>query len=169
MSELSVSRNIHTISLLVVNKPGVLVRIALAFARRGYNIDSLVVSPTVNPRFSRMTITAQGNPQTLEQIIKVSNKIIDVIHASEHTDRDAVHSELALFKVKNSSTNKAIISRLIKRFKAWILDETADALIIEQVGTTDQLDELEALLKKYTIFEMVRTGKVVMVKGHQET
>ena len=75
---------LHTISVLVANKPGVLVRIALVFARRGYNIDSLVVSPTVNPKFSRMTITAKGDLETLEQIIKNVNKLIDVIHCGEH-------------------------------------------------------------------------------------
>lgn len=162
-------RNIHTISLLVANKPGVLVRIALVFARRGYNIDSLVVSPSVNPRFSRMTITAKGDPQTLEQIIKVANKLVDVIHASEHSDTEMVHSELALFKVKNTPTNKAILSKVIKKYKARIIDETNKTLIIEQIGTTSELDELEAFLKKYQIIEIVRTGKVAMAKGHEET
>ena len=75
---------LHTISVLVANKPGVLVRIALVFARRGYNINSLVVSPTINPKFSRMTITAKGDLETLEQIIKNVNKLVDVIHCEEH-------------------------------------------------------------------------------------
>jgi len=74
----------HTISVLVANKPGVLVRIALVFARRGYNIDSLVVSPTVNPKYSRMTLTARGSLETLDQIIKNAGKLVDVIHCGEH-------------------------------------------------------------------------------------
>ena len=78
--------NIHTISLFVANKPGVLIRCAQVFARRGFNIDSLVVSPAVNPKFSRMTITAQGDPDTLEQIIKQSAKLIDVVHAGRPRD-----------------------------------------------------------------------------------
>ena len=161
--------NTHTISLLVANKPGVLVRIALVFARRGYNIDSLVVSPSFNARFSRMTITAQGDPETLEQIIKVANKLVDVIHAGEHTKVDAVHSELAMIKMKVTPASKPIITKLTKKYHAHIIDESEKYMIIEQTGTTDQLDEFEAVLKKYHILEMVRTGKVVMAKGHEET
>lgn len=162
-------KNIHTISLLVANKPGVLVRIALVFARRGYNIDSLVVSSSFNPKFSRMTITTQGDPQTLEQIIKQSSKLIDVVHVSEHTGIDAVHSELALVKIKATGANKSVILNLAKKHHARLLDETKDILIIEQTGTTEELDEFESALKKYHLIEMVRTGKVVMARGHDET
>ena len=162
-------RNIHTISMLVANKPGVLVRIAHVFARRGYNIDSLVVSPAYNPRYSRMTTTAQGDPETLEQIIKQVNKLVDVIHAAEHTGEDSVHIELALVKVKFTATTKSIFSKLAKKFHARVIDETADTLIIEQAGTTEKLDEMEALMKKYSVVEMVRTGKIVMAKVVSET
>ncbi len=159
----------HTISMLVANKPGVLVRIAMAFSRRGFNIDSLVVSPSANEKFSRMTITAQGDPETLEQIIRQANKIIDVIHAWEHNDKEAVHSELALLKLRKKGMTKPALTKLIKGFRACILDDSEDAFIIEQVGETPELDKLEAVLKKYGIVEMVRTGKVIMVKGHQKT
>lgn len=161
--------DIHTISMTVANKPGVLVRIALGFARRGYNIDSLVVSPSVNPKFSRMTITAQGDPEILEQIIKQTNKLVDVIHVSEHTGKDAVDSELALFKVKITAASKPAILKFAKKFHARILDDSDNTLIIEQVGATEELDEFEQILKNYGIIEMVRTGKVVMAKGQQET
>lgn len=162
-------KNIHTISMLVANKPGVLVRIALVFARRGYNIDALVVSPAFNPRFSRMTITAKGDPETLEQIIKQVNKLIDVIHAGEHTDEDAAHAEMALIKVKVTPATKSALSKLAKRFCAHIIDETANTLIMEQTGTTARLDEFESFLKKYGIIEMVRTGKMVMARGREAT
>ncbi|MCK5581580.1 MAG: acetolactate synthase small subunit [Candidatus Omnitrophica bacterium] len=169
MAQKDNKKNIHTISMLVANKPGVLVRIAMVFARRGYNIDSLVVSPSHTPRFSRMTITAQGNPETLEQIIKQANKLVDVIHASEHSEMDAVHSELALIKVKYTKTTKPIIAKLAKRFHARLLDDSDNLFIFEQAGSTEKLDEFEVLLKKYSVIEMVRTGKVVMVKGHEKT
>ena len=162
-------KDIHTISMLVANKPGVLVRIAHVFARRGYNIDSLVVSPSFNPLFSRMTITATGDPVILDQIINQVNKLIDVIHAYEHTGQDTVHSELALFKVKFTSTNKPIIQKLIKRYQSRVLDDSDNVLVIEQTGETQQLDELEEHLKRYGIIELVRTGKVVMAKGTEET
>jgi len=162
-------KDIHTISFLVANKPGVLVRVALVFARRGYNIDSLVVSPSSNPRFSRMTITAKGDPDTLEQIIKQANKLIDVIHVSEHTGIDAIHRELALYKVKLTPTNKAILTKLIKKFQAHAVEEDDDYLIIQQTATTSELDEFEAILKKYGIIEMVRSGKLVIAKGKEAT
>src|SRR6185295_19898434 len=92
--------NQHSISLLVNNKPGVLIRIALVFSRRGYNIDSLVVSPTHNGKFARMNIVASGEPKTLVQIIHQLNKLIDVIHAKDHTGETVVEKELALIKVR---------------------------------------------------------------------
>jgi len=167
MSELL--KNTHTISILVANKPGVLVRVAMVFARRGYNIDALVVSPAVNERFSRMTITAEGDPGTLDQIIKQVAKLVDVVHAGEHTDADAVHSELALFKIKNTKVNKPIIAKLVKKFKARLFDETEKTAVIEYAGISTQVDEFESLLKKYGIIEMVRSGKLVMAKGTEAT
>lgn len=169
MTQTPSRKNIHTISLLVANKPGVLVRIALVFARRGYNIDSLVVSPAFDERFSRMTLSAQGDPQTLEQIIKQANKLVDVIHAEEHTDEEAVHAELALIKIKHTPASKAIITKLAKKYHAQILDDSDKAMVLQKTGTTEELDEMDALLKKYGIIEMVRTGKIVMAKGHEET
>lgn len=162
-------KNVHTISMLVANKPGVLVRIAHVFARRAYNIDSLVVSPSFDPRYSRMTVTALGDPVTLDQIIKQVNKLIDVIHAGEHTGEDAVDTELALLKVKIKSAERNAVKRLVKSFRSRIIDDTNNVLIIEQMGSTEELDELEAHLKKFHLIEMVRTGKICMAKGLSET
>ena len=95
------SAPLHTISLLVRNKPGVLVRVALVFARRGYNIESLVVSGDVtNGQFSRMTITCSGDPETLEQIIKQLTKLIDVVHALDHTGAAVIETEIALVQAR---------------------------------------------------------------------
>jgi len=162
-------KNTHTISMLVANKPGVLVRIALVFARRGYNIDSLVVSPSFDQRFSRMTVTAQGDPEILEQIIKQVNKLVDVVHASEHTGVDAKDMELAMVKVKIANVDRAAVAKIVKSYHAQIIDDTNNALIIAQMGTSDKLDALEQQLKKYRVVEMVRTGKVCMAKGLSET
>lgn len=161
--------NIHTISILVANKPGVLVRCAQVFARRGFNIDALVVSPSVNPKYSRMTITAQGEPQTLDQIIKQTAKLIDVIHVCEHTVLDALAREYALIKIKCSSSQKTTLSKKLKKFSARFSDEQDGFLIIEASGTTETLDQLEQLLEDYGIIEMVRSGKLVMTKGKEST
>ncbi len=159
----------HIVSLLVANKPGVLVRIALVFARRGFNIDSLVVSATSNPKFSRMTITAKGDLYTLDQIIKQSGKLVDVIHVSEHTGIDALHRELALVKIKKTASAKAQLSKIMKKFHAHMVDESNGALIVAQSGTTEEVDQFEALLKKFGIIEMVRSGKLVMALGKEPT
>jgi acetolactate synthase I/III small subunit len=168
---------VHTISLLVSNKPGVLALVAAVFSRRGYNIESLVVSPSFDPRFSRMTITAKGDPVTLDQIIKQTAKLIDVIHVSEHKEEDTVHRELALFKVKNIAANRPVIAKLAKRHNGEIIytDEkptkgsSCGTIVVQQIGTTEQLDALEVLLRKYNIIEMVRSGKIAVAKGIQET
>lgn len=160
--------NLHTISVLVANKPGVLVRCAQVFARRGFNIDSLVVSATVNPKYSRMTITAQGDRGTLEQIIKQSSKLVDVIYCSEHTGQDSVTREYALVKVQSSKANKAKLLKIIKN-RAHVINETGGALIIGQSGTTEELNYLESQLKDFGIIEMVRSGKLVMAVGKEPT
>ena len=162
-------KNIHTISILVANKPGVLVRCALVFARRGFNIDSLVVSPSVNPKYSRMTITAQGDLQTLDQIIKQTNKLVDVIHCGEHTGVDSIDRELSLFKIKYSPSQKASLSTLIRKNKARVLNESQGTVILEKSGTTAELNSFEEGLKKFGIIEMVRSGKLVMAKGREAT
>lgn len=155
--------------MLVANKPGVLVRCAQVFARRAFNIDALVVSPSVNPKFSRMTITASGNPETLDQIIKQTAKLIDVIHCGEHTRTDAIDREYMMIKVKCAgASQKAAIQKVIK-YRAHIIDQTAGAVILGQVGTTEELDSLEEELKKFGIIEMVRSGKLVMAKGKEPT
>jgi acetolactate synthase-1/3 small subunit len=159
---------LHTISVLVANKPGVLVRIALVFARRGYNINSLVVSPTVNPRFSRMTLTAIGDLETLEQIIKNVNKLVDVIHCEEHP-ANTVEKELALLKTKASPVIKAFVAKNSRKFRVRIDDASEGCYIIEQTGTTAQLDEFEALIKKFGILEMIRTGKILLTRGKEST
>lgn len=166
---MSNKNNTHTVSLLVANKPGVLIRCAQIFARRGYNIDALVVSPAVNEKYARMTITAQGDPETLDQIIKQSAKLIDVVHADEHTSLDAVSREYSLFKIKcETDAERNEIESFIAG-KAHLEDSSEGYLIIGQSGTTEELDTMEEGFKKFGIMEMVRSGKLVIAKGSEET
>jgi acetolactate synthase-1/3 small subunit len=161
--------NVHTISILVANKPGVLVRCAQIFARRGFNIDALVVSPAVNPKFSRMTITAQGDPATLDQIIKQTAKLVDVLHCSEHSGLDAVDYELDLVKLRVSPQSRPVVEKLAKKYGAKIIDQTDKIIILALSGATGTLDEFESFMKKYGILEAVRSGKLVMARGSEET
>ena len=159
----------HTISLLVNNKPGVLIRISLVFARRGYNIDSLVVSPAHNKDFSRMSITARGERKILEQIIKQLNKLVDIIHANDHTADVVIERELALIKVKFPPNLRTEILQIAEHFKCQTVDLSDSTLIIESTGSSEKLDALHAMLTKYNVTEMVRTGKLIMARGAANT
>lgn len=160
-----IKSNTHTISLLVANKPGVLLRISLIFSRRGFNIESLVVSPTLDGQYSRMTITAKGSPAVLEQIIKQAEKLIDVVQANEHKDsREVVEKELALIKVK-AEDKRAELLQVIQHFKALTTNIEPDSLIIQVTGSTEKLDAFIVFLQDYGILEIVRTGKIVMKRG----
>ena len=162
-------QNSHSISLLVNNKPGVLIRIALVFARRGYNLDSVVVSPAHDQHFSRMSITASGDIKTLEQIIKQLNKLVDVLHATDHTADITVEKELVLIKVKFSIGKRTEILQISEHFKCQTVDISEQTLMIQATGNTDKIDALHAMLSKYGILEMVRTGKIIMARGAAHT
>jgi acetolactate synthase-1/3 small subunit len=162
-------KDTHTLSILVANKPGVLVRVAHVFARRGYNIDSLVVSATHNPKYSRMTITSKGDPAILEQIIKQVNKLIDVIHASEHDTTTSVDMEMALLKARTTASTRTIVQKYMKEYQAKLLADEDGVLIIAQMGTTDELNAFEGIMSKYGLIEMIRSGKLLMTKGKEAT
>ncbi len=159
----------HSISLLVANRPGALVRIALVFSRRGYNIDSLVVSPTLDPEFSRMNIVARGNPEILMQIIKQLEKLVDVVQAKDHTDMNVVEKELALIKVRCKPEQRTEVLQLCDHFKAITVDMTENSMIIQITGNTDKIDAMRSLCTKFEIVEYIRTGKVIMLRGEDRT
>lgn len=157
---------LHTIAVLVRNQPGVLVRVSLVFARRGYNIESLVVSPEVtDTAFSRMTVTCRGDVETLEQIIKQLTKLIDVVHAIDHTGQSVVETEIALVKVKATVSERTEILQVSEHYKAKVVDYGSDSLIIRVVGATEKLDSFIGLLKPYQVVELVRSGKILMARG----
>jgi acetolactate synthase-1/3 small subunit len=161
--------DVHTISLYVNNKPGVLVRVALVFSRRGYNIESLVVSPTADGDFSRMTITARGDRATLEQIIKQLQKLVDVVHAIDHTDDDAYETEIALVKLQAGVHERTQILQIAENFGAKVTDYGQDSLMLRIYGSSEKLDAAIALLRPYGLSELVRSGKILMVRGLSAT
>ncbi len=155
----------HTISLLVHNRPGVLSRIAQVYARRGFNIDSLVVSPAHREGFSRMTIVSIGDPATLDQIIRQLDKLVDTVRAAEHTGGDSVERELALFKVKAPAKKRGDILQICDVFRAKTVDISDETLSAEVTGTSDKLDAFESMLSPFGIVEMVRSGKLILARG----
>jgi len=160
---------IHTVSLFVSNKPGVLGRICQVFSRRGFNIDSLVVSQGRNPEFSRMTVGISGQEDGLEQIIKQCNKLVDVIHCYEHKDSDSVTREMVLIKILAGPAERTEILQIVKHYSGKTVDLNEDSLILMIHGNTDKVDAALRMLGKFDISETVRTGKVVMARGNTET
>jgi len=160
---------LHTLSVLVNNQPGVLARIAQVFARRGYNIESLVVSPAADGRFSRMTIGARGEEAGLDQIKAQCNKLIDVIHCYDHTVDDIVSKELALVKIFVGPDRRAEALQIGEHFGCKTLDLSSDSLILMVTGDSGKLDAMISMVSDFGIIELVRTGKVVMTRGSGTT
>ena len=161
--------DLHTISLFVRNKPGVLVRVALVFSRRGFNIESLVVSPGKTDDFSRMTITSSGDPETLEQVVKQLAKLVDVVHAIDHTGQAVIDVEIGLFKVKVPLDDRTALLQLVEHYNGKVVDYAQDSIIVRVSGNSEKLDAFEALLGQWEILELVRSGKIVMARGLEET
>jgi acetolactate synthase-1/3 small subunit len=159
----------HTISLYVANKPGVLNRIALVFGRRGYNIDSLVVSESTDPDYSYMNIVASGDPGTLVQIIGQLNKLVDVVSAKDYSKEDVIQKELALFKINCPPDRRTEVLQIAQTFKAVSEDLTATTLTLMVTGKSEKIDALKTMLTPYGILELVRTGKVLISRGDHRT
>ena len=159
----------HTISLLVANRPGVLIRISLVFARRGYNLESVVVSPSNDPAFSMMNIVASGDEKTLDQILKQLNKIIDVVHATDRTGEDILQRELALIKISCPQEKRAELLQLVDALKCDTVDLTEKSIILQITGSSERLDSIVKVFESYDILELIRTGKVLMTRGSQLT
>ena len=159
----------HVISLYVNNKPGVLVRVAIVFARRGYNIDSLVVSPGARGDFSRMTVACSGDPETLEQIIKQLAKLVDVVHATDHTGGRAYGTEIALIKLQCELDERSQILQIAEHFNAKVVDYGTESLMLRVYGASEKLDTFIELLRPFGLRELVRSGKVLMARGLQKT
>ena len=159
----------HTLSVLVSNEPGVLMRICQVFSRRGFNIDSLVVSEGRNVNFSRMTIGISGDPQGLSQIIMQVSKLIDVIHCSEHTFDDSVTKEMILIKIQCSPTERSQALQITEHFAGKTVDLTPTSMIVMLNGDSLKIDAAITMFSQFNIIETVRTGKVVMARGEQPT
>lgn len=169
MTTLNVSDNaLHTLSIVTKDLPGVLVRIALVFARRGYNIESLAVSPGARPGFSRMTLTIRGAERNVGQIHKQLAKLIDVVHVIDHTDHAPVEAEIALVKVRGAGDARAEFLRIAENFETQVVNEDNETLVLRVTGSSSELDECISALRPYGIEELTRSGKIVMDPGPSE-
>ncbi len=156
---------LHTISVLVEDKPGVLTRVAGLFAARGFNIDSLAVGPTDDDGLSRMTIVVQVETKPLEQVTKQLNKLVNVIKILEHDPGAAIERELMLVKVRAEGEARSRILEICDLFRVRVLDVTHQTLTIEGTGTPDKLEALLELLRDFGIVELSRTGRIALARG----
>jgi acetolactate synthase-1/3 small subunit len=159
----------HILSVLVENRAGVLARVASLFARRGFNIYSLAVAPTEDERFSRITIVADVESTTLEQIVKQLFKLIDVVKISELDPRTSVERELLLATVRAEPETRGQVVELVQIFEGKILAVGNNQLTVSLDGTPDKLDDFEELLRSYGIVELQRTGRVALPKLERES
>ena len=165
----SASLRTHNLSIYVANRPGALARIAQTFSRRGFNIESLVVSPGKTAELSRMTITVKGEEAGLEQVIQQCSKLVDVVACREHDDAEVVSRELALVKIRVEAPRRAEVLQIAEYFRAKTVDMAEQAMVLEITGTPDKIDAMIALLRKFGIEELIRTGKVIVARGDRET
>ncbi len=155
----------HTLVALVENKPGVLNRMASLFRRRGFNIESIAVGSSETPNLSRMTIVVDGTVGMVEQVRKQLDKVVDVVRVSDLTETDLVARELALIKVKSTSSTRSEIMQIVDIFRANIVDVAFDSLTVEVTGDEDKIDSLFNLLRGFGVKELARTGRIAMTRG----
>ncbi|GIJ35744.1 acetolactate synthase small subunit [Verrucosispora sp. WMMD703] len=156
---------IHTLSVLVENKPGVLARVSGLFSRRGFNIDSLAVGETENPDVSRITIVVNAESSPLEQVTKQLNKLVNVLKIVELDPGTSVARELLLVKVRADRNARGQVLETVNLFRARVVDVAADTLTVEATGTPDKLDALLRDLEPFGIKEMVQSGLVAIGRG----
>ena len=155
----------HTITALVLDKPGVLNRISSMFRRRGFNIASLAVGQSEQPDLSRMTFVVEGDDAVVEQVTKHLNKLIDVIRVFDISRENTVSRELALIRVRANLQSRSEIMQIVDIFRANIVDVAEGSLIIEVTGDEEKVDSLQDLLKSFGVLEVMRTGTIAMNRG----
>ena len=159
--------NKKVLSVLVDNTSGVLNRVAGLFSRRGYNIDSLTVGETENPKYSRMTIVVTGDDDILEQIVNQITKLEDVRRVDVLEPSDSVTRELILVKIKAEPAQRQQVISITEIFRANIVDVARDSLMIEITGSQSKLKAFLSLVEDYEILELVRTGITGLARGEK--
>src|SRR4051812_15655091 len=159
----------HILSILVENKPGVLTRVAGLFARRGFNIQTLVVGPTDDPELSRITLTVDGAMHPIDQVTKQLHKLVNVIKIRDLEPEETIARELAVFKIAADGGARAEIMQLVEIFNAKIIDVTKRSLIVEGVGEASKGAAFEKLVRPVGLDEMGRNGGVASSPRRPQT
>jgi acetolactate synthase-1/3 small subunit len=160
------SRMRHVLSAVVQNVPGVLAHVSGMLASRGYNIDSLAVGPTEDPNLSRMTFVVVGDDRVLDQVRKQLEKIVTVVQVEDISSRDHVERDLMLLKVEAPpGPKRSEIRELVEIFRARVVDVGAEEVMIEISGRESKIEAFIERMRPYGILELVRTGRIAMVRG----
>ncbi len=158
----------HNISLLMENQPGALSRVVSLFSQRGYNIESLNVSPTHNSTLSRLNVTTNSSEMQLEQIQKQLHKLIDVLKVQEVSELEHIERELLMVKVRASGFARAEVKRTADIFRGQIVDVTASQYTVQMAGTSEKLDAfIQALSEVTEVLEVARSGVVGIARGER--
>ncbi|HVM31363.1 MAG TPA: acetolactate synthase small subunit [Candidatus Limnocylindrales bacterium] len=155
----------HVLAVIVNNKPGVLNRVASLVRSRNFNIESLAVGHTERPGISRMTITLRGDEFAVEQMGKQLYRIVDVLKVQDLHETDVVEHELALIKVRATTSRRGELLKIVELYKGRVLDIGQESVVVEYAGTEQEIDALVALLGGFGIREMVRTGVIALGRG----
>ena len=155
----------YTLAILVNNKSGVLMRVVALFSRRGYNIDSLSVGETEDPKTSRITIVVTGDRQIVEQIIRQVEKLVDVRKVYEMAPGRSLQRELVLVKLRADAETRSQLTDIAEIFKAKIIDVTPVTMTMQLTGSLDKLESFLSLAEPYGIVELVRTGITALERG----
>ena len=146
----------RVIALLMENQPGALSRVVGLFSQRGYNIESLIVAPTIDPTLSRLTMSTNGDEKIVQQITKQLDKLIDVVMVVDLGESDFVEAELMLVKLNRSS----ITSDEINKLEGKVVFEDIEIVNLQFVGEPDKLDKLVKELNNKDALEIVRSGSL---------
>jgi acetolactate synthase I/III small subunit len=155
----------HTVSVLVENRPGALARVSNLFARRGFNIESLAVGPTERHDVSRITLTVDCAGNELEQLEKQIHKLVNVLRVSTLEAGEAIERELALIKVSAPPGRRPELMALADVFNARVADLGPSSLIFEVVGTSEELESFEELVRPHGLKELARTGRIGLARA----
>jgi acetolactate synthase-1/3 small subunit len=155
----------RTLIALVEDKPGVLNRVASLFRRRAFNIESLTVGHTERPGISRMTIVVDSDRTDAQKVAQHLYKLVNVIQVDDVTEQPAVIRDLALIRVQTDSGTRSHVMQIVDTFRARVVDVSLDTLMVEVTGTEEKVEGLVEVLRPFGVVEMVRTGRVAMVRG----
>lgn len=159
------AEHLHTLTVLVENKPGVLTRVAGLFARRAFNIKSLTVGETEHTDISRMTIIVDAQDQPLEQVTKQLNKLVNVLKVVELPADDSVERRMLLLKVRADDSTRTAVLQIVDLFRAHVIHVAPNRVIIESVGTLGKLEALLESLEPYGVLEIVQSGAVALSRS----